>query len=411
LTLYNGFNFATPEAQLTVAEIIRAFDDYAVGESNVTYERFLFHKRIQSDSESVDDYIAALRNLIKTCEFCENCKDSVLRDQIVLGVWDVELQDDLLKVRNIALTDCITRCKLAENAAKHSKEVRPEPVHKVNVRQSFPKQRKRSKDRDDRKSRESDDKSAKSCKFCTSRHEMKRELCPAYGQTCSKCKGKNHFAARCKASKRRVNALNENSSSESDSSEFEPVDAVSTTNDATVCSVASKLIKAKMLIAKDRKPVVFQLDSGASVNLLSVDYVDRDEIKSSSKTLVMWNGTKLKPLGESRVRIINSRNGDKFAVNFVIVEGKLQPLLGATAIQKMNLITVNKEQFVAVAPVTPEATPVTGDCDVIQEFNDVFKDELGSLPGVVKLKVDLLLRCRERGIRLNPDKLKLCQKS
>ena len=36
------------------------------------------------------------------------------------------------------------------------------------------------------------------CKYCGRRHAMKKELCPAWGKTCSKCTGKNHFAIKCR---------------------------------------------------------------------------------------------------------------------------------------------------------------------------------------------------------------------
>lgn len=83
--LYNGFKFASTDENQTVDEIIDAFNAYAVGEASVTYERFVFHKIKQGELESVDTFIAALRVLIKTCEFCDTCVDSILRDQIVLG--------------------------------------------------------------------------------------------------------------------------------------------------------------------------------------------------------------------------------------------------------------------------------------------------------------------------------------
>ena len=39
------------------------------------------------------------------------------------------------------------------------------------------------------------------CKFCGRRHELKKECCPAFGKTCSKCQGKNHFAVKCRKAK------------------------------------------------------------------------------------------------------------------------------------------------------------------------------------------------------------------
>ena len=395
LLIYNGFKFAEAEDTRKVADIIKAFDDYAVGETNATYERFVFHKRKQGDSESIDNFVSALRNLVKTCDFCDKCLDSMIRDQIVLGVNSTDLQEQLLKVRNIELKDCITLCKAHENATVQSKELRAEAesVQRVSASKGArPKQRQGKDKKSYFKAKGSDDKDSqevKDCKFCTSRHMMKREMCPAYNKTCSKCKGIGHFAAKCKASKRRVQAvaMGFDPTGESDS-DFETVDSVRMKDDMDqlVCGVGNKnLIKAEMLVAQ--KPVVFQLDSGASVNLISAKYVDAATIKPSRKTLIMWNGSTLKPLGESRIKMVNPRNGDKFAVNFVVVEQDLNPLLGSSAIQQMRLITVNRENCALVSKVSTNDVQ-SKPKDVICEFEDVFRDELGSMPGTINLKVD-----------------------
>lgn len=317
-----------------------------------------------------------------------------------LGVNSTDLQDQLLKVRNIELTDCINRCKLHENAVVHSKELRSESeaVHKVGAR---PKTRRTKLDEDT-----VNDKEVQNCKFCNTRHRMQRELCPAYGKICSKCKGKDHFAVKCIASRRRVQAVlmsQDRNDELSSGSDYEIVDSVSSTGDIeNVCGVANKLIKAEMLV--DKKPVTFQLDSGASINLLNRKHIGKEKIQPSTKTLVMWNGSKMAPLGECRVKVINPKNGDKFAVNFVIVHEDLHPLLGATAIQQMRLITVNKDNFEMVAKVSH-------DLPIVEEFTDVFKDELGSLPGVVHLNVDKTVTPNVAATRRVPIALKSCLKT
>lgn len=372
LKIHNGFQFATPEEQRTTAEIIQSFDNYAVGEVNETYERYVFHTRKQEESESMEAYIAALRTLIKTCNYCDNCLNSVLRDQIVLGIRNPETQAELLKVRNIGLQNCIDICKLSENAAQQSRALRPDTVNKISFRSRNKQPRSVKQNKDEKKS----------CKFCTSQHEMKKELCPAYGKTCAKCKGRNHFAARCKASKKRIHAVHAECDSDKYSTEYEPIDSVTTKEKINKLSL--KMIKAEMEV--EGKSITFQLDSGASVNLLNVKYAKTVDLQPSSKTLVMWNGTEMKPLGECRLKVVNPKNGGKYAVKFVIVEDleDLHPLLGATAIQKMGLITINKEEFNMVAGVKHDENKD----ELINQYQDVFSDELGSLPGMVHLETN-----------------------
>ncbi len=114
--IYNGLQFPTAENNRTVEQIITAFDAFAVGELNETYERFVFNNRAQQENETFDQFLSTLRTLIKTCNFCANCVNSILRDRIVLGIRDATTQTALLKVRQLTLDAAIHTCRAAENA-------------------------------------------------------------------------------------------------------------------------------------------------------------------------------------------------------------------------------------------------------------------------------------------------------
>ena len=96
----------------------------------------------------------------------------------------------------------------------------------------------------------------------------------------------------------------------------------------------------------------------------------------------------MKPLGECRFKMINPKTGQKYAVKFVIVKEDFHPLLGANAIQ-MVIITVNNEKFKMVAKVSQVYEFISQHSDsIINEFKDVFKEELSRLPGELHLEVD-----------------------
>ena len=65
--------------------------------------------------------------------------------------------------------------------------------------------------------------------------KTKRELCPSSGKTCHKCKGKNHFAEKCRVSKRRINAVQNNDGgvkeiNDSSLSDYESVATIAVNN-------------------------------------------------------------------------------------------------------------------------------------------------------------------------------------
>ena len=133
-----------------------------------------------------------------------------------------------------------------------------------------------------------------------------------------------------------------------------------------------KEVHAEMII--DTKPVTSQLDCRASVNLLPIKYIGNREIIPRDGTLVMWNGTKVKPAGTCRINIRNSKTGKKYSVEFVIVNEDFTPLVGLQAIEKMNLLSIHRDNFKVVNNVR-----LTSKDDVIAKCPDLFDDKLGNL--------------------------------
>ena len=73
-------------------------------------------------------------------------------------------------------------------------------------------------------------------------------------------------------------------------------------------------------------------------------------ISPSSKTLKMWNGLEIKPIGITRLKVKNPKTGKKFSVEFVVVPDDLTPLIGTRTAQQMELITVHDDKFISVTP-------------------------------------------------------------
>ena len=78
---YNSFDM-TEENRRKLSEIMIEFDKYAIGETNETYERYMFNSRNQKEGESIDKYVTELLALAQTCGFCTCLNDSLIRDRI-----------------------------------------------------------------------------------------------------------------------------------------------------------------------------------------------------------------------------------------------------------------------------------------------------------------------------------------
>ena len=82
------------------------------------------------------------------------------------------------------------------------------------------------------------------------------------------------------------------------------------------------------------KKVNFQVDCGASVNILPPKFTTGQDVKPTDKKLRMWNEAEVKPIGTSAVIIQNPKTKKRFGVKFVIVVKISYHLLGQRLLNK-----------------------------------------------------------------------------
>ena len=132
-------------------------------------------------------------------------------------------------------------------------------------------------------------------------------------------------------------------------------------------------MKCKLLIGSN--DVIFQIDTGASINTLPLKYAKN--LKETNKVISTWNKTKQIPLGTCRRTVVNPKNNKKYSVEFVVFEDNLTPLLGLKASTHMNLIDICDSNFERVHNTNIE-----------NNFEDVLKGNLGKFAGKQHLNVD-----------------------
>ena len=122
IKVYNSLEFAPAgpennppaEDKEDIDTIIKKFDECVIGDTNETYERYVFNRRDQHSGENIESYITALRDLAKTCNFCNCLHDSLIRDRLVLGILDNGTRKLLLQKKKLTLKEAISICKGAE---------------------------------------------------------------------------------------------------------------------------------------------------------------------------------------------------------------------------------------------------------------------------------------------------------
>ena len=333
LKIYNSLEFGDAEDKEDIKTIIKKMDDYIIGDTSETYERYKFNRRDQADGENIDEYVAVLKDLAGTCNLCScaNLKDSLLRDRIVLGVRDDQLRKEMLQRRKLSLQEAIDHCKAYESSEQAMQSIvdEKEAVHKIKMKRQYQTL-----------------KTKKTCYFCGEIHRLgDRRDCPAWGKKCTKCGRNNHIESVCgKApwikNKQSVHAMEDSCSEEEDEDE-ELAYTVSTSHQQNTQDIYAEMI----IKGHQEEPIKFQVDCGATINLISRSLIPKARLRPTKKTLCMWNNTKEKPLGECNLSLKNAKNGKSYKITFIVVAEERKPILLKCISEKMGLITINYENF------------------------------------------------------------------
>ena len=230
---YNSFDMSEKN-HWKLAEIIKEFDNYAVGETNETYERYIFNSREQKEGEPIDWYMAELRTLAQSCNFCTCLQDSLIRDRIVLGIRDGETHKRLLRQNKLTLTKCIDIVKSDEVSKTQIQSMdqasKQDDVHKV----KFTHKQKQHDMEPEHKKHFNNCRNEKQCDRCGGKHRPGKTNCFAYGKVCGARGKKNHFAKQCK-SKVKTQQVSEGLSDAQSSEEY--LFSVTTTPEKTTDTV------------------------------------------------------------------------------------------------------------------------------------------------------------------------------
>ncbi len=193
-------------AERTVQQLLDAFDQHCNPKQNETVETYCFFMRNHGTDEGFDKYVTELKMLASTCNFGD-IKDSLIRERIVCGKNSPSLRERLQREDNLMLQKCVQICRATELSRENSKTIEGRSVEELNAVKQVPTHKTVKDD---------EQKAVVICKFCGKTHERDKWKCLAYGKTCRKCGGANHFAAVCKVKRGHVKVVNNVAEAESE---------------------------------------------------------------------------------------------------------------------------------------------------------------------------------------------------
>ena len=380
---------------------------------NVVYERYIFNTCTQGPSESVDQYMTRLRQLVSSCEY-GGLEEEMLRDRLILGTKDNTVHARMFREADLTLNRAINMYRIAEISEQQLQQIgnKMEDVHFTRKKNYATKTAQQSSGTDYAAKRNADktkktDKNYRKCKYCGRDHEFDKRKCPAYGKSCKICGKSNHFASVCKQQKT-LHRIDRESSSSSES-------IFHTDQFIGAVKTRGKQLTVDLNISKDKrgegKSTTCQLDTGATCNVISLkDYCEITGLKTPmlQKTdvrLNLYDGSWMKPLGYCTV--YTKLRGKHYKLGFQVVTTKVaqKPLLSANTCQKLNLLTVNTEDANEVVYMAKEVVGGLTKEQILEDYSDVFTG-LGQFPGEHHIEIDPTVRPVQHQPRRVPVALK-----
>ena len=375
-------------ADTQIGDLFKKLSEHYKPKRIVIFERYTFYSRNQKSDESISEFLAALRAAAHTCEFGD-CLDDMLRDRLVMGLYNKETQHALLSESGLTLERAIHVATAREAATRDVQAMTSSmSVHEIGDRQ-YKKDRKESKQGNYGKS----DGPSNPCSGCGGNHWKKD--CPYTKTKCHKCGKIGHIQRACRSKKaKNTNTVQELSEEEDNSSEYCEY----------LFNVQGKAKPISVAVRLDGAPAHMELDTGAARSIISRRTYEklwpnkgvRPRLRPSDANLRVYGGKQLSIAGEIRVQVEvpNVNNSSSQACNIVVTNSEGPCLLGRDLVCALELGDLKLSEINTI-----ESGLQAG---LASKFPSLFSEGLGCLRGrEVQIEVDPAVQskfCKARNI-------------
>ena len=148
-----------------------------------------FLNRKQNDNESIENYAKILNDLASSCKYSECCRDRMLRDTFVSGLYSSKILSGLLQdCETKSFNECVEKAKLLEQITFDAQDIKLDPKinHSFKVSESS-------------SSKSTSVSSSYICIRCGAKAKHLVNNCFAINLDCNKCGKKGHIARVCKS--------------------------------------------------------------------------------------------------------------------------------------------------------------------------------------------------------------------
>jgi len=374
LKVYNTFTYDQEGDAKKLDVVTNKFQEYCTPRKNVVHERYMFWKLTQQPGESVDSFVTTLRLRAASCQFGDQT-ESMIRDRVVLGCPDRQVQERMLREADLTLQKALDVCRAAEATRAQIKTITSdsEAVHLVSERiVSQP----------DKAAQQSQSVRGRSCGNCGRSHPPKS--CPAFGKSCNACHKPNHFAKQCRSQgkfqtapyKSRPGYRSKSRPRHNSSTSVSEVQSDVEMLHISTCNRTEGQTSWFKDFEIFGKQITCKLDSGAEANVMSIDtlkeFIQNPQLESTNTVLTSYTSESSRPLGKIVLPI--QHHNKQYQISFFIVNQCTSTLIGLPACKQLDVL--RRVDTLSKAPNT-----------ILDQYSDVFCG-LGCYPGEYHIAVD-----------------------
>lgn len=329
--------------------------------------RFKFRKRVQGPHESISSFVAALRTLAEGCKF-SNLEEE-LRDQMVVGIVDERLQQQLLENQKLTFKVAMETALAFETAKKEVSQLKTtdNSGEVLAVRQQQQTVRKPAPATNTARERPGNTAINRECFRCTEKHSP--DTCWAANVNCHYCGKEGHLEKACFAKKKN---LPRKATSQSKANTHMVENEEEAMYELNYVNGRRKPFMVDLKI--NNKPLRMQLDTGCSDTIISeatwreLNRTGQIILEPSEIMLTTWTHEQVRVLGVATVTVEFQRCRKQLRI--LVGEGGVS-LLGRNWMEAlgMHIAGVNKLE---IRQHSPEGLRQ----QLVQEFPEVFDGKM-----------------------------------
>ena len=349
----------------TLAQLFETLKSHFQPKPLVIAERFYFHRRNQSATESIAEYVAELRRLATHCEFGEYLNDA-LRDRLVCGLCNNSIQKRLLSEANLTFAKAVEMAQGLEAAERNARKLQGHeetPVNRVSQKGEIAATSKPLE---------------KACYRCGGTGHTPNN-CKFRNATCRRCQKKGHIARVCRSGR----ALEESRGQAAPCTRNRG--QVHTIEQTPVVNEEEATFALFRLEGKTHHPIVvtlevngvqlpMEVDTGAAVSVISSTTRDKFfpkcSLRSTTTVLTTYTGEQMQLAGEMTVEVSYGDQGGHLPL--YVVEGDGPSLMGRDWLRQVRL----DWKSIGVASMGGSPSKVEA---LLDKYSEVFKEGLGKM--------------------------------